>query len=369
MDVPFSIILFGSLFTFLHGLEQITGRVNRTTIDYITAIVMADVSLILYNHALLATNYVATYQLPLIFYLTSIFTIGPVNYAYYYSLINKSVKISPRLLIHLLPAFCIFIAELLYYLSPQHFKIKIITLLYSTIINPFSILLFCGGISFVMYQLYFVFQCIIAFRNQHRHTGIYLALILETVNILTPIPVLIWLFTKKGSYYAIAGYMTTTVIITLFLTNRRFPSLFDSIAEAIRSTRYERNYLSHINKEVLHRQLLTLMTQEKIYLDPDVRLDMLAKKLNITHHQLSQFLNEHCNMRFNRFINSYRIEEAKNILILNPDANIIAIAYHVGFNSKSTFNKTFKEFTGQTPSDFKKLVQQNISVTQVSLIR
>ncbi len=99
---------------------------------------------------------------------------------------------------------------------------------------------------------------------------------------------------------------------------------------------------------------MTLMTHEKIYLDPDINLDELSHKLSITPHQLSQFINEHCNMRFNHFINKYRVEEAKHILSQHPDANIISVAYHVGFNSKSTFNKTFKQYTGQTPSDFKK---------------
>lgn len=353
MNVPFMIILFGALFTFLHGLEQITGRVKRKKIDYITALVMADVALILYNHALLAANYVATFEFSLIFYLTSIYAIGPLNYVYYYSLINNDVKISPRLLIHLLPALCIFVLELIYYTLPHAIKISIIDSMYATIINPFSIMLFIGGISFIGYQVYFVYQCIGAFSNHQIKKGIYLALILETVNIITPLPILLWLVTKKEIYYAIAGYMTTAVIVTLFLINRRFPLLFDSIAEVIRRTKYERNYLLHITKALLQTQLLTLMKDEKIYQNPDLRLDELSNKLNITPHQLSQFLNEHCKMRFNHFINNYRIEEAKKMLAQNPEASIIAVAFHVGFNSKSTFNKTFKEMTGLTPSNYK----------------
>lgn len=358
MNVPFIIILFGALFTFLHGLEQITGRDKRKQIDYITALVMADVALILYNHALLAANYVATFHFSLIFYLTSVYAIGPLNYVYYYSLIGNDVNISSRLLIHLLPALCVFVVELIYYTLPHSIKISFINSLYATIINPFSSMLCIGGISFIGYQLYFVHQCIQAFSFYQIQKGIYLALILETINIITPLPILLWFVTKKEIYYAIAGYMTTGVIVTLFLINRRFPSLFDSIAEVIRRTKYERNYLLHINKELLQTQLLTLMTDEKLYQNPDLRLDELSNKLNITPHQLSQFLNGHCNMRFNHFINKYRIEEAKKMLSQNPDASIIAVAFHVGFNSKSTFNKTFKEMTGLTPSNYKKICLQ-----------
>ncbi len=350
----YTIILFGAIFTFLHGLEQITGRIKNRTLGYITAIVMADVALILYNHAILSTDYVVTHRAVLVFYLTSIYAIGPLNFLYYYSLINNDITISHRLLFHLLPAAIVFLIELLYYLLPQYAHEQFITTVYANIINPFSILLFTGGLSFILYQIYFVYQCCKAFNYSYQQKGIFFVLALETINILTPLPVVLWLLTKQHHYYAIAGYMTTIVIVSLFLTNRRFPSLFDSIAEAIRKEKYERNYLSNINQELLHNQLLTLMTHEKVYLDPDISLHELSLKLKITPHQLSQFINEHCNMRFNHFINKYRVEEAKHLLSQHPDATILAVAYHVGFNSKSTFNKTFKQYTGQTPSDYKK---------------
>ncbi|HOJ29282.1 MAG TPA: helix-turn-helix transcriptional regulator [Spirochaetota bacterium] len=352
MNVSFNIIIFGAIFTLLHGVEQIAGRARRTKIDYLTAIVMADVALILYNHAIMATDGLQK-QLSLIFYLTSIYAIGPLNYLYYYSLLHNTLTISIHLLSHLLPASVIFCLELIYYLSPTHVKENIISSIYSQSINVFSILLFLGGILFVLYQLYFIYQCSKVFNDVKIRKGLYLTLILESINITTPIPVLLWLITKKNHYYAIAGYMTIAVIVILFLTNRRFPLLFHRIADAIRNKKYERNYLSNINKEYLHHQLLNIMKNEKLYLDPEINLESLSYKLNVTPHQLSQFLNEYCHMRFNHFVNKYRIEEAKNILSMHPDANIISVAYHVGFNSKSTFNKIFKQYTGKTPSSFK----------------
>lgn len=56
MNLSFIIILFGSFFTLMHGIERITGQVHRTQVDYLTAFVMADVALILYNHAVMATD-------------------------------------------------------------------------------------------------------------------------------------------------------------------------------------------------------------------------------------------------------------------------------------------------------------------------
>jgi len=355
-SISYIIILYGAVFSFLHGIEQLTGKVKKNQLDYISSIVMVTVAIILYNHAILSTNRLLFNPNSLFFYLTSIYAIGPLNYFYYYSLINNQFHLTTKQLIHLLPAVVICFIECSYYLLPANIKHVIINSIYTEALNPFSILLVIGGTSFILYQVYFLYQCIKALSTiHHNNNGLYLAIFLETINILTPLPIIMWLITKIHSWYAIAGYMTTFVIIVLFLLNRRFPYLFHIIADAIKKSNYERNYLANINKEKLFEQLLYLMKTEKIFTDPDINLTELSKRLNITPHQLSQFINKHLNMRFNHFVNIYRIEEAKNILANHPDANIISIAFHVGFNSKSTFNKLFKLYTGQTPSDYKAL--------------
>ena len=59
-------------------------------------------------------------------------------------------------------------------------------------------------------------------------------------------------------------------------------------------------------------------------------------------------------VNFYDFINKYRVEEAKKLLIEDiHNYKILAIAYEVGFNSKATFNRVFKKFTELTPSEFK----------------
>lgn len=358
-SISYIIILYGAIFSFLHGIEQITGKVKKTQLDYISSIVMITVAIILYNHAILSTNRLLFNPNSLFFYLTSIYAIGPLNYFYYYSLINNQFQLNTKQLLHLLPALVIGFIECMYYAMPVKMKHIIINSIYAKFLNPFSILLVIGGTSFVIYQLYFLYQCINALKTIHNNKGLYLAIFLESINILTPLPIMMWLITKEYLWYAIAGYMTTFVIIVLFLLNRRFPYLFHTIADAIKKSKYERNYLSNINQETLLKQLMHLMTTEKIFTDPDISLFELSKHLNITPHQLSQFINKHLNMRFNHFVNIYRIEEAKNILANHPDANIISIAFHVGFNSKSTFNKLFKQYTGKTPSDYKALYKNH----------
>jgi len=97
------------------------------------------------------------------------------------------------------------------------------------------------------------------------------------------------------------------------------------------------------------------MTEEKPYFEGDLTLQKLADRLSISPHHLSQIINDKIGQNFFDFINSYRIEEAKKLL-LDPRGElltILAISEETGFNSKSSFNNAFKKYTGQTPSQFK----------------
>jgi len=80
----------------------------------------------------------------------------------------------------------------------------------------------------------------------------------------------------------------------------------------------------------------------------------IAKELDVTQHNLSQFLNNNYGKSFSLFINELRIEKAKKLLLIPNPYTIETIGYESGFNSKSTFYTTFKKITGQTPSEYQK---------------
>ena len=82
------------------------------------------------------------------------------------------------------------------------------------------------------------------------------------------------------------------------------------------------------------------MKEEKPFADEDLTLQSFAEELEIKSHQLSQILNEILGKNFFQFVNGYRIEEAKNLLKEERERNILWVAYAVGFNSKSSFNKS-----------------------------
>jgi len=149
------------------------------------------------------------------------------------------------------------------------------------------------------------------------------------------------------------GTIITIINICVFLSNMRYPNFYRIIENEIKKNRYERSLLKGLDAEGIFDRLMDLMGVESIYKDFELSLESLAQMLSITPHQLSQIKNERLNTNFRNYINSYRIEEAKKILINESDKNILTICYDVGFNSKSTFNTCFKKYTGKTPSEFR----------------
>ena len=136
----------------------------------------------------------------------------------------------------------------------------------------------------------------------------------------------------------------------------RQPALFTGHGDLKAPREYEKSTLQPALAEKYARQLTDVMETEKPFTDQDLMLPTLAARLAMPTHHLSQVINERFHLNFFDFVNRYRIEEAKRRL-LNPDLQhltILAIAYDVGFSSKSAFNAAFKKHTHTTPSEFRR---------------
>ena len=99
-----------------------------------------------------------------------------------------------------------------------------------------------------------------------------------------------------------------------------------------------------------------LIVEQKRFLDTNLTLDKIADELHLSKSHLSRIINSELQIGFTDYVNTLRVEEAKNHL-LNPDFSnytLEAIGLEAGFNSKSVFYSSFKKITGLTPSEFKK---------------
>jgi len=101
-------------------------------------------------------------------------------------------------------------------------------------------------------------------------------------------------------------------------------------------------------------KLLALMAEEQPWLEPELTLTEVAKRLRLTPGLLSKVINTGCGQNFNDFVNTYRVREAQRLLADPRFAHysLVGVALESGFNSRSTFNRVFKKLVGQAPSEF-----------------
>jgi len=112
--------------------------------------------------------------------------------------------------------------------------------------------------------------------------------------------------------------------------------------------------LTETQKNNIAETIKTFFIEKKLYKDPNLTLDKLAKKIHIPKKNLSLVINELFNKSFTTMLNEYRVDEAKKFLLNTKEIKSLEDIYiKVGFNNRSTFNRVFKLRTDLTPHQFK----------------
>jgi AraC-like DNA-binding protein len=111
--------------------------------------------------------------------------------------------------------------------------------------------------------------------------------------------------------------------------------------------------------ETLRALLLEHLMINKPYLEPELSLSDLAKQLKTNPAILSKLINEGFGQNFNDFINEHRIRDLMEKLKMGEHKNqtLLGLALDSGFNSKATFNRSFKKLTSMSPKEW---MSQNI---------
>ncbi|NOR86301.1 MAG: helix-turn-helix domain-containing protein [Bacteroidales bacterium] len=128
----------------------------------------------------------------------------------------------------------------------------------------------------------------------------------------------------------------------------------NSIPKTDKTINQEVQFLVNPNNEKINIKLLDFINTRKPYLNPELSLQELADKIEVTRHSLSTVINQVHKKNFYEFINQYRVEEVK-LMMANPEntnLKLMSLAYEAGFNSKASFNRIFKQMTDMTPSQF-----------------
>ena len=217
----------------------------------------------------------------------------------------------------------------------------------------FSLIIASGAIFTFIYFLIMLRLALTVLKSEAIRTQVLILLAAFFSTLVSIVLLSLGFMLGSDPLLLIGGTIITIINICVFLSNMRYPNFYRIIENEIKKNRYERSLLKGLDADVIFDRLMDLMGAENIYKDFELSLESLAQMLSITPHQLSQFMNERLNTNFRNYVNSYRIEEAKKILINESDKNILTICYDVGFNSKSTFNTCFKKYTSKTPSEFR----------------
>lgn len=173
---------------------------------------------------------------------------------------------------------------------------------------------------------------------------------------------LIEVFTSGGNSIKFRFVVIALVIGCLFLLIRNFTinmfqvySLFKEKKNKRTIEKYKDSILTKSESKKLATDLVDIMQNKKPYLKESISLKILSIELKTHPKILSQVINENFDKNFFDYINSYRIEDAKILLAdMNyKDYKIYEIMYQVGFNSRSSFNTSFKKNTGITAKQYR----------------
>ena len=129
------------------------------------------------------------------------------------------------------------------------------------------------------------------------------------------------------------------------------PVLAEAPSDAA-EVKYARSGMNMAAQQLIGERLMQRMAQHRDYLECDIKLVDIAERLGTSPQLLSQYLNQVLGLSFFDYINGLRVAEVKRLMTaeVHADSPLLDIAFAAGFNSKSTFNASFKKIAGVAPS-------------------
>ena len=292
-------------------------------------------------------------------------------YFYVASVTNHFPKKKTIVFAHLLPTLLSYFFLVPFFLLPPEEKTIILQNKgkgYSELFGFINLIfIFASGVVYVFWSSYLIWKHKKNIRNQFSD--------IEDIN-LKWLQLLIYgiggiwvivIFFNNGTYI-FTGVSIFVILIGFFGVQQRdiFSNEKKSIKEkttttsAIKKEKYATSGLSTEIAEDLYKNLIEELNTKSYYTESSLSLNDLAQKLDISPNYLSQIINEKEGKNFFDFINAFRVAEFKRLVAIptNQQYTLLALAYDCGFNSKSSFNRSFKKHAGLTPSQYAATVQK-----------
>ena len=381
------LLIVGIIVGVIAAVSLLIIKPNKEANRYLSALVLVCVGALVHNF-LIATGIYN--QQPQLYFLPVIlsFGIGPLLYLF----INRLIFLQPinkkRVFLHLIPLGIQFLFYLFCFVQNGDTKYDIYAGYYETFIKPLQILITYFSVGF---YIYLSFKEINFYKQQlndyYSNTDkialqwlkklLYVFMFYYIVSIF--FAVVSYSFNISENYFpsdfirciiifTIAVYAANQTTLTgiqqnIHTVQEDAPIAEESdttfVSEQVNSPSQNNNEViaekpKEFNKELL-QTILTTVEKEKLYLNEELTIADLAKQLGYSTKTISYTINNGLQKSFSLFINEYRVKRFKEKRASGKydHLSIMGLAYDCGFNSKSTFNRIFKEITGSSPKEQK----------------
>ncbi|MBC2843690.1 AraC family transcriptional regulator [Winogradskyella flava] len=170
---------------------------------------------------------------------------------------------------------------------------------------------------------------------------------------------------KRPLIYDISCLIFGVLIYIVSFYNLKFPEIFKiPFPSKDKNELKKKNTLDEKEIHKIESLVKAYFEIEKGYRRPELSLSILANEINTTTNKLSWVLNNIYKKAFYELVNEYRVADFSQRIHENKhkEFTLISIAFEVGFNSKSTFYKAFKEITEMTPTAYIKEVERSKNI-------
>lgn len=351
----------------LLALTLLTTKAGRQTANRLLAALTLTISIVVGGAVLLTSNYVFLFTHLSRIHQPFVFLAAPLLFLYIRELTAREKRFERKDLLHFIPFVACLIYLLPYFFQSHDEKMRVLSQEY--IQESFGQWYYIRSALFITQTLVYLILIVLVIiqysRTADQRKSASDKAILFEVRFFVIAATVLWIG-------AIVRYATnlsgTNLLVPLgaslliyalgYLKMRRpepqgEPEPMEKEEPSLK--KYEKSTLTTERSEKYLDKVLNFMRSEKPFTDGDLTVQKLAQRLSIPAHHLSQTLNERLGQTFSDFVNSYRVEEAKQKL-LDPalkHLSVLGIAEEVGFNSKSSFNAVFKKHTNMTPSEFR----------------
>jgi AraC-like DNA-binding protein len=363
-----TVVIIGFIQAFFGVLIFVSKRPKHSSFVFLT-IWMAVIAVFL--GSLLLPFQVIDYFKPGIF--PVLFLFGPLLYLYVSSLSVDNFRLNPILLVHLLPMIAISLHRSI--VNPVSINIDMPNANISMVYNN----IYYGLLILSMF-VYWVFSLKLIIKHREsipdnfsnyssKNSLSWLVSVITLFLVLFIIDFFMMFMNRVG--IEVGRFSILSHNLTIFTFIMIFFGINQSVIYKTRrilkeepynsenqEVRYSRSSLNEKQIEELTNTVFQYLKNKKPYLNPDYSLQMMAEDLNISRHKLSEAINNGQKKNFYKLINEFRVEEVKEMLANSAYCHysVLGIGLECGFNSKTSFNRIFKEETGFTPSEYKKTV-------------